>query len=293
MYGNPDISPYPEYKPEPVYYPHIVVLGEMGAGKSTLLNAVLARRKLTLGGNAFQMSDKAKSCTQKPQTECEVMNFNGKRLNLRLTDVPGFADRTKKNEEIMGSLVKHLSESNIVFANTVIIAHDYNQPRLSQGTVQCIKCLEKVFGDKFWNFLCIVFTKFDLPRGVDQGSVEKETEELKSRKCQDWKRALYASFPEAASKWGDASNMFFFVSSQAVLTSDHEINNMKYMKSGPAAGEGVHFEVMKRLSQKDLDRLERVTAERAMLGSELNFVSGGAALMPPPPPLEQARTFER
>jgi GTP-binding protein EngB required for normal cell division len=261
--------------------PHLIVVGEMGAGKSTLLNAVYGGKKAASGALHFNMSDRANSCTQKPQTECEEILHPSGPLKLRLTDVPGFADRSKKNDETMNALIKHLRANSAIFAHGMVVAHDYNQPRLSEATVQSIKSLDNVFGDRFWDYLHVVFTKFDLPRGVDEDSVERKADELKTTKCADWKKALFAVFPQAARKWGDGYNMFFFVNSKALLTSDEEIARMKTVTTGSAAGEGAHYEVMKRFSQKEVDQLLKTVKERKDMGVGLNFVSGNAATMSP------------
>jgi GTP-binding protein EngB required for normal cell division len=256
--------------------PHLVCFGEMGAGKSTLLNAIFGGRKSESGQPYFQAYDTAKSGTQKPQTEISEVYCDRERLNFRLTDVPGFADRSRKNSATMECLKVHLEQHDAPLAHGIIIAHDYNQPRLSQGTIESIKSLENVFGDQIWDYLCIVFTKFEPPRGIDEESIRKKTRELTASKCLDWQRTISQSFPHAARKLPEQRQMFFFVNSQALLMSDAEISNMKARK-GSVAGQGLHCEVMKSLSQAEINQLLTTIKRRKCCGEGLNFVSGEPA----------------
>jgi GTP-binding protein EngB required for normal cell division len=254
--------------------PHLVVLGEQGVGKSTLLNAIYGGKRDDVNQYFFKASDSSKSCTQRVHTECWEVDYDSSRLRVKLTDVPGFGDPRRKNGDTMQQLIQHLSSNDNWWVHGIILAHDWNNPRLSQTTLKAFEVLDKQFGDAFWDFLIIVFTKFQLPRAEDYEEAAGFAVEKRDRRIIEWKTSLYAQYPGAQRAWGASSNMFFFIDSEAVLKTDTEIRTMMQTTKGSAAGDGEHVKNSKEYSQAEIISMFRIVKNRVDLTQGVNFVGG-------------------
>merc|ERR1712113_262859 len=91
-----------------------------------------------------------------------------------------------------------------------------------------------------------------------------EFNELKMKRAEGWRRELYKRVPEARRKWGDRSNMFFFVSAKALMLTDTDLQSL-------SAEEGEYRAKLRHHSQVEVQQLMDRTVNKVRIGAALNF----------------------
>lgn len=91
---------------ESVIKRNVIVLGKTGCGKSTLANKILNDERFTVSG-------KVASETADIQSEVNIVNIEGTRYQITVTDTVGFFDTKQRkkrfNNEIMKKIISELS----------------------------------------------------------------------------------------------------------------------------------------------------------------------------------------
>ena len=172
--------------------------------------------------------------------------------------MPGFGDFERTNGKNMKDLVTHLHAKNAGVAHSIVLVHSFNNPRFDEPTRKCLHLLDLEFGDQFWDFLSVVFSKFELPRGENEDEVLIAAQKIMEKKSEDWKKTLLVHFPQAGRKWTESKNMFFYVDSLSVLRSVDDIEAEQQKKKGSESGQGLHWEMSKKHTKQQIDQLLKV-----------------------------------
>jgi len=147
----------------------LLVIGKTGTGKSSLCNVLTGNLP---NAKLFPVSSKASTCTQ--ETTLANANFCGDPDRpLSIIDTIGFDDPTKDHDaKIIAELVLRLQE-DCDYINTFVMAVNGQNPRLDGSLLEMIRIFERMFTDKFWDQMVVVFTRLHM----DQSSKQRRFEE--------------------------------------------------------------------------------------------------------------------
>jgi len=147
----------------------MLVIGKTGTGKSSLCNVLSGNLP---NSTMFPVSGRATTCTQ--ETKLVDTNFCGDPKHpLSIIDTIGFDDPTKDHDaKIIAELVLQLQQ-NCDHVNTFMMAVNGQNPRLDGSLLQMIQVFEKMFTDKFWDQVVVVFTRLHM----DTSSRQRREEE--------------------------------------------------------------------------------------------------------------------
>ena len=147
----------------------LLVIGKTGTGKSSLCNVLTGNHP---NAKIFPVSAKASTCTQET-TFADAFFCGDTTKPLSIIDTIGFDDPTKDHDaQIIAELVLQL-QKNCDYINTFVMAVNGQNPRLDGSLLQMIRIFEKMFTEKFWDQVVIVFTRLHM----DPGSKQRRREE--------------------------------------------------------------------------------------------------------------------
>ncbi|EDR27771.1 hypothetical protein, conserved [Entamoeba dispar SAW760] len=129
----------------------LIMIGNTGDGKSSLGNFILKKKS-----NGFEVSDEAKSVTQKT----EGSYGEGDRSDVFVIDTPGLQDSggLDKDRQHMNEMVDYVKKQEGL--QGIVIVLNCTNDRLSANIKAMIKLLCTIFPiSDFWEHVCIVWTK--------------------------------------------------------------------------------------------------------------------------------------
>jgi hypothetical protein len=127
----------------------VIVIGQTGAGKSEFGNAYLQN------SNSFFASDGPDAATIETHAKCETIDG----VTRYFIDTQGLDDTQGVDNAHVQQMVSFLKawEKGV---NAIAIVINGQHPRFDAGTQKLIKIIHVFFNNpKFWNNVCIVFTK--------------------------------------------------------------------------------------------------------------------------------------
>ena len=147
----------------------LLVIGKTGTGKSSLCNVLTGNHP---NAKIFPVSAKAPTCTQET-TFADAFFCGDTTKPLSIIDTIGFDDPTKDHDaQIIAELVLQL-QKNCDYINTFVMAVNGQNPRLDGSLLQMIRIFEKMFTDKFWDQVVVVFTRLHMDPGSKQRRMEE------------------------------------------------------------------------------------------------------------------------
>lgn len=163
---------------------HLVVFGKMGVGKSTFLNAV-----------AREPSQFAKGSGKDAVTQrCTSMSCNLDNITLTLTDVPGFGDPARTDDDTIKELHKHLKKRGNNEVHAMVFVEKYEEKRLAQIQLDFFNKLHVAFGNEFFDVLMIVLTHFKFPDAGSEKQAQQRANQLLDEQAQRWHNTILSCF---------------------------------------------------------------------------------------------------
>lgn len=223
---------------------HIAVFGVTGAGKSSFLNALSGFRKDPLdramfetGGGKAELS----AITQTIDSQRMAVDRCGKSVCYTLTDMPGFDDPDRDDEETCAQLVEHLHQPHVCCVHALVLVINLNEHRAKEGLLRPIEIMARQFGERMWDHMIIVLTHLDgaMPSqtaGYD-GALRWLSDDL-PRKRIEWVEKLRSTFGDACEKrWVDRKAICFSIDSEVLRGERDDFNHAckTYTEHVPAA----------------------------------------------------------
>ena len=143
----------------------VVLLGETGAGKSTFINSIT-------NTNKCKTSHSSKAYTD----QIQIVKYFEDGYNFFFIDTPGLNDANGDDKNV--EQIQKIKNKGII--STLILAHNYNDTRLTNSYKEILKTFMKIFpSEEFFEHVIYVETKYfyDLEKDSLIESI-KEIDEL-------------------------------------------------------------------------------------------------------------------
>ena len=158
----------------------IVIFGKTGAGKSSLINT-LFEKQLAKEGNTLYAETKVVSS----YTKMITMTVND--VCVTLWDTPGFKDPFSDGEETIKSIKDSCGVNDI---DLFVYCTRFDQTRLGQDDVDCIRDITKAFGDGIWKRALFTLTFANQAKIPPSSKTQNIQEYFQSRE-EEWRKGLH------------------------------------------------------------------------------------------------------
>ncbi|KAI8647087.1 P-loop containing nucleoside triphosphate hydrolase protein [Parasitella parasitica] len=145
---------------------HYVVsaVGAVGTGKSSLLNAIIDEYTFETGNGTDAKTDKVRGEVKEWALEWRVARKADRKSResryCHLIDTPGLIDSNIEDRQNIQEMITYFkSLENGVSA--FFLVFNINDIRLDAYTQNMLSLFHQLLGEKFWNFVVIVFTHVD------------------------------------------------------------------------------------------------------------------------------------
>merc|ERR1712228_742535 len=114
-----------------------------------------------MGGKySFEMGASSNRVTTEPDTKLMTVDHPttiGGRIQIKLTDCPGFNDPLQKDSQTIEELLMHLQKPGNCNVHAIVMVEKFDQVRLCQSHINFLEAMERAFGDKFFeNFMIVL-----------------------------------------------------------------------------------------------------------------------------------------
>merc|ERR1712151_652613 len=178
-----------------------------------------------------------------------------------LTDVPGFGDPKRSDDDIARAMMDHIKSDRI---HAIILVEQFGQMRFEDKHHNALTLLEQKFGDQLYNLMVLVLTHFPCPSQKPDGSLISDEDEMHTeanRLAEEanlkWRKEICERSSTARRMWGETKNMFFCVDSLSVHQKHEDLDDIIAKNSGDA-----EEEVLRRGEAKQMKWLKTWTSER-------------------------------
>jgi hypothetical protein len=164
----------------------IVVFGKIGAGKSSLINTLFKEKLAKEGSTLYSETKVVQRYTKSHRITFHEIQFEVNGIHVTLWDTPGLKDPfvTLDHNEILKGIGEECDIHNKV--DLVVYCMSFNQRRLEEGDVDCIRAITDVFGGEIWNKAVFAFTFAN--RALPSIDIKSRGEE--------WKEILHRAMKE-------------------------------------------------------------------------------------------------
>jgi ABC-type dipeptide/oligopeptide/nickel transport system ATPase subunit len=158
----------------------IVIFGKTGAGKSSLINT-LFEEQMAKEGNTLYAETKVVSS----YTKMITLTVND--VHVTLWDTPGFKDPFSDGEETIKNIRDNCDIHDI---DLFVYCIRFDQTRLGQDDVDCIRDITKAFGDKIWKRALFTLTFANQAKIPPSSKIQNIQEYFQSRE-REWREGLH------------------------------------------------------------------------------------------------------
>jgi len=199
---------------------HMVVFGATGAGKSTLLNAIAGFKKNALERDMFKADNSASAVTQRIHSEIVTYDrFKGQSWYM-LTDVPGFDDPNRSNQQTCSDLMAYLQQPDTQAVHSMVLVANASEHRLRESLLQPLAMMERVMGRNMWDHMMVVLTHIEgtmkAPSETFEGGKTWLRTELERKIKKEFVETLCDKVESAQARWQDSRNMLFMFDSEVL-----------------------------------------------------------------------------
>ena len=163
----------------------IVVFGKTGAGKSSLINTLFDERVAKEGDTIYAETKVVSSYTK-------VITLTINNICVTLWDTPGLKDPFSNGKETIKEI---RDECDIRDIDLFVYCTCFDQTRLGQDDVDCIRDITKVFGDGIWKRALFALTFANLANVPPSNKTQSLQEYFQSREKQ-WREGLHRVIKE-------------------------------------------------------------------------------------------------
>ena len=143
----------------------IVVFGKIGAGKSSLINTLFKEKLAKEGSTLYSETKEVQRYTKSHRITFHQTQFEANGICVKVWDTPGLKDpfATRDHNEVLKGIGEECNIHNEV--DLLVYCMSFNQTRLEDGEVDCIRDITEVFGSEIWNkaLFALTFANQALP----------------------------------------------------------------------------------------------------------------------------------
>ena len=145
----------------------IVVFGKIGAGKSSLINTLFKEKLAEEGSSLYSETKEVQHYTKSHQITFRQTQFETNGVCVKVWDTPGLKDpfATRNPNEILKGIGEECDIHNEV--DLLVYCTSFNQTRLGEGDVDCIRDITEVFGSEIWSKALFALTFANQASSID------------------------------------------------------------------------------------------------------------------------------
>ena len=158
----------------------IVIFGKTGAGKSSLINTLFEEQRAKEGGTLYAETKVVSSYTK-------MITLTVNDVYVTLWDTPGFKDPFSDGEETIKNIRDNCGIHDI---DLFVYCTRFDQTRLGQDDVDCIRDITKAFGAGIWKRALFALTFANQAKIPPSSKTQNIREYFQSRE-KEWREGLH------------------------------------------------------------------------------------------------------